>query len=102
MEKEYGVGTGMGGSNNWVVHKEVSHLSIYLSIYLSSLLLHHSQTFINKQFSHTEGSLMASDPHLEINRLPAIWYEVVIHKPDHDFIAGISVPVSESYIYAMI
>ena len=29
--------------------------------------------------SATGGALLASDPHLEVNRLPAIWYEVVLH-----------------------
>lgn len=29
--------------------------------------------------SETGGALLASDPHLEVNRLPAIWYEVVLN-----------------------
>ena len=29
--------------------------------------------------SATGGALLASDPHLEVNRLPAIWYEAVLH-----------------------
>jgi len=88
MEQEYRASAGMGGSNNWVVHKEVSiHSSTQTSI------SGHSQSI---KFSDTEGALMASDPHLEINRLPPIWYEVVLHKPDHDFVAGISVPVRRS------
>lgn len=32
--------------------------------------------------SGTGGALLASDPHLEINRLPAIWYEAVVRWQD--------------------
>lgn len=35
--------------------------------------------------------LAASDPHLEVNRLPAIWYEVVASLPG-DFRIGVTVP----------
>lgn len=35
--------------------------------------------------------LAASDPHLEVNRLPAIWYEVVAELPS-DFRIGVTVP----------
>ncbi|TWT90783.1 Acyl-homoserine lactone acylase QuiP precursor [Pseudobythopirellula maris] len=31
--------------------------------------------------SATGGALLASDPHLEVNRLPAIWYEAVLRWP---------------------
>ena len=34
---------------------------------------------------------MASDPHLEINRLPAIWYEVVLEWGD-EYLMGASLP----------
>lgn len=37
-------------------------------------------------------ALYASDPHLEVNRLPAIWYEVVGTLADGDFRAGVTVP----------
>lgn len=37
-------------------------------------------------------ALYASDPHLEVNRLPAIWYEVVGELPDGDFRIGVTVP----------
>ena len=37
-------------------------------------------------------ALYASDPHLEVNRLPAIWYEVVGELPDGDFRTGVTVP----------
>ncbi|MCL4810739.1 MAG: penicillin acylase family protein, partial [Thermoanaerobaculia bacterium] len=36
--------------------------------------------------------LYASDPHLEVNRLPAIWYEVVGTLPGGDFRTGVTVP----------
>ncbi|MEQ8838226.1 MAG: penicillin acylase family protein, partial [Lacipirellulaceae bacterium] len=34
---------------------------------------------VSPRRSATGGALLASDPHLEINRLPAIWYEVALH-----------------------
>ncbi|TWT42722.1 penicillin acylase family protein [Botrimarina hoheduenensis] len=34
--------------------------------------------------SATGAALLASDPHLEVNRLPAIWYEVVLRWPAKD------------------
>ena len=37
-------------------------------------------------------ALYASDPHLEVNRLPAIWYEVVGTLPGGDFRTGVTVP----------
>jgi penicillin amidase len=39
----------------------------------------------------TGGALQCNDPHLEVNRLPPIWYEFVGHLPD-DYRAGISLP----------
>jgi penicillin amidase len=33
--------------------------------------------------SQTGQALECHDPHLECNRLPAIWYEAVLHTPDH-------------------
>ncbi len=37
------------------------------------------------------GALLASDPHLEINRLPAIWYEAVLRWPEH-YVLGATLP----------
>lgn len=37
------------------------------------------------------GPLIAGDPHLEINRLPALWYECIGHLPQED-LSGITVP----------
>jgi acyl-homoserine lactone acylase PvdQ len=55
-----------GGSNNWV---------------------------ISGKLTKSGSPIMASDPHLEINRLPAIWYEVVLHRSWEDtFALGITVP----------
>ncbi len=42
--------------------------------------------------SASGAALYASDPHLEVNRLPAIWYEVVGTLPDGDFRTGVTVP----------
>jgi penicillin amidase len=36
-------------------------------------------------------ALLAADPHLEINRLPAIWYEAVLHWGDH-YVMGATLP----------
>ncbi|MCA9170682.1 MAG: penicillin acylase family protein, partial [Planctomycetales bacterium] len=41
--------------------------------------------------SASGGALLASDPHLEINRLPAIWYEAVLRWNDH-YVMGASLP----------
>ena len=41
--------------------------------------------------SATGGALLASDPHLEVNRLPAIWYEAVLKWPDN-YVMGASLP----------
>jgi penicillin amidase len=43
------------------------------------------------QRSATGGAMLASDPHLEINRLPAIWYEAVL-KWDHNYVMGATLP----------
>ena len=41
----------------------------------------------------TNGSaLIASDPHLEVNRLPAIWYEAVLHWGNDDYVLGATLP----------
>jgi penicillin G amidase len=36
-------------------------------------------------------ALQCNDPHLECNRLPAVWYEVVMHTPENDYL-GITMP----------
>ncbi len=41
--------------------------------------------------SATGHALLASDPHLEINRLPAIWYEAVLRWGDH-YVLGATLP----------
>ena len=41
--------------------------------------------------SATGSALLASDPHMEINRLPALWYEAVLHTRD-DYRIGITMP----------
>ncbi len=41
--------------------------------------------------SETGSALMASDPHLEVNRLPSIWYECALAWED-DFVMGATLP----------
>ncbi|HEY2759745.1 MAG TPA: penicillin acylase family protein, partial [Pirellulales bacterium] len=41
--------------------------------------------------SATGHALLASDPHLEVNRLPAIWYEAVL-RWDHEYVMGATLP----------
>ncbi|MEQ8786027.1 MAG: penicillin acylase family protein [Pirellulaceae bacterium] len=41
--------------------------------------------------SQSGGALLAADPHLEVNRLPAIWYEVVLRWGDR-YAMGASLP----------
>lgn len=41
--------------------------------------------------SATGGALLASDPHLEVNRLPAIWYEAVLRFGDR-YVMGATLP----------
>jgi len=40
----------------------------------------------------TGSALLASDPHLEVNRLPAIWYEAVLKWGDGEYVMGASLP----------
>ncbi len=42
--------------------------------------------------SATGSALIASDPHLEINRLPAIWYEAELHWGDNQYVLGATLP----------
>ncbi|MEO2048940.1 MAG: penicillin acylase family protein [Pirellulales bacterium] len=42
--------------------------------------------------SATGHALLASDPHLEVNRLPAIWYEVVLRWGDGQYAMGATLP----------
>jgi penicillin amidase len=46
---------------------------------------------VSPQRSKTGGALLAADPHLEVNRLPAIWYEVVLRWGD-SYAMGASLP----------
>jgi penicillin amidase len=47
--------------------------------------------------TQTGSVLFATDPHLEINRLPALWYEMVAHLPNDDHM-GITMPGSPCMI----
>ncbi|MCH2127255.1 MAG: penicillin acylase family protein [Pirellulaceae bacterium] len=47
---------------------------------------------VSPQRSATGHALLASDPHLEVNRLPAIWYEAVICWDDNEYVMGASLP----------
>lgn len=42
--------------------------------------------------SESGGALLASDPHLEVNRLPAIWYEAVLAWDDGQYVMGATLP----------
>ena len=46
---------------------------------------------VSPQRSASGHALLASDPHLEINRLPAIWYEAVLRWGD-EYVMGASLP----------
>ncbi len=46
---------------------------------------------VSPQRSATGHALLASDPHLEVNRLPAIWYEAVLHFSGQ-YVMGASLP----------
>ncbi len=46
---------------------------------------------VSPQRSATGSPLLASDPHLEVNRLPAIWYEVALSWGDQ-YVMGASLP----------
>lgn len=46
---------------------------------------------ISPKRSATGGALLASDPHLEVNRLPAIWYEAELHW-DGNYVMGATLP----------
>jgi penicillin amidase len=46
---------------------------------------------VSPRRSATGAALIASDPHLEINRLPAIWYEAELHWGDN-FVLGATLP----------
>ena len=46
---------------------------------------------VSPRRSNSGHALLASDPHLEVNRLPAIWYEVVLRWEDQ-YVMGSSLP----------
>ncbi|MCB9938047.1 MAG: penicillin acylase family protein [Planctomycetaceae bacterium] len=46
---------------------------------------------VSPQRSATGHALLAADPHLEVNRLPAIWYEAVLQWDDQ-YVMGASLP----------
>lgn len=46
--------------------------------------------------SATGGALLASDPHLEVNRLPSIWYEAVL-RWDDNYVLGATLPGSPMF-----
>ncbi|MCA9245838.1 MAG: penicillin acylase family protein [Planctomycetales bacterium] len=46
---------------------------------------------VSPQRSATGHALLASDPHLEVNRLPAIWYEAVLAWDEH-YVMGATLP----------
>jgi penicillin G amidase len=46
---------------------------------------------VSKDRSTTGGALQANDPHLEVNRLPSIWYEFIGHVRN-DYRMGVGIP----------
>lgn len=46
---------------------------------------------ISPKKSHSNGVIQCNDPHLEINRLPGIWYEQVLHLGEKNY-QGVSMP----------
>ncbi len=46
---------------------------------------------VSPKRSATGAALLCSDPHLEVNRLPAIWYEAVL-RWDDDYVMGATLP----------
>jgi penicillin amidase len=46
---------------------------------------------VSPERSATGHALLASDPHLEVNRLPAVWYEVNLRWEDH-YVLGATLP----------
>lgn len=46
---------------------------------------------ISSKISHSDMPMMASDPHLEVNRLPCVWYEVNA-KTERNHFFGITIP----------
>ncbi len=42
--------------------------------------------------SESGAALFAADPHLEVNRLPAIWYEAVLEWGDGNYVLGATLP----------
>lgn len=47
---------------------------------------------VSPQRSATGAALLASDPHLEVNRLPSIWYEAVMRWDDDNYVMGATLP----------
>lgn len=47
---------------------------------------------IRGEKSASGNAMLASDPHLEINRLPAIWYEAVLNWGDGNYAMGATLP----------
>lgn len=42
--------------------------------------------------SESGHAMLCSDPHLEVNRLPGIWYETVLEWGDNEFVMGATLP----------
>ncbi len=55
---------------------------------------------VSPERSATGGALLASDPHLEVNRLPSIWYEAVLRFEGEQYLAGATLPGCPLYAVA--
>lgn len=42
--------------------------------------------------SQSGSAMLAADPHLEVNRLPAIWYEAALHWANDNYVMGATLP----------
>lgn len=47
---------------------------------------------VSSERSATGHALLAADPHLEVNRLPAIWYEAALHWGNDNYVMGATLP----------
>jgi len=58
---------------------------------LANPLMASNNWVVNGNRSDSGNVILANDPHLEVNRLPAVWYEIVLEGPDN-FAMGATMP----------
>ena len=47
---------------------------------------------VRRERTQNGATMLCSDPHLEVNRLPGIWYEAVLNWGEDDFVMGATLP----------